>query len=149
VIAFALATLGLATLASADARARQPALDQYVPSLPGATGDQTPRLGGPASPAALPPALRARLRRQRDGGLLLRIATAPGLGAPSRASASRHGHGGGVPASGSDSAPAPGGSTFAAARDAVREPAVLALLGGMLLSMCALLGLALVQRRRG
>ncbi len=139
----ALAALGLGAVATDDSSAREPALDQYVPSLPSAAGNQAPRLGSPALPAALPPAVRARLLRQPDGVLLLRIATAPGLGAPPAARTRRHDG-----ASGRDAPAAADGSAFAAVRSAVREPALLALLGGILASACALLGIALAQRRR-
>ena len=144
--ALALAVLTLATVAPAVAVARESAFDQYVPSLPGAGGGQVPRLGGPTAPAALAPDARARLLRQPDGALLLRIATARGLGAPPPARARRRGPGGGAGDAGAASAA--DGSALAAVRGAVREPAVLALLGGMLASGCALLGLALAQRRR-
>jgi len=134
---------GLAAIAVPGAAARPPALDQYVPSLPGASGSGAPRLTAPARPAALPAALRARLARQPDGPLLLRIATAPGLGAP-RAARTRRAPGGGRVAA----AAPPNGSAAGAARDALHEPAVLALLAGMLLSAGVLLVLARMQRRR-
>jgi hypothetical protein len=138
------AALGLGVVAVTDASARQPALDQYVPSLPGAAGNQGPRLGGAARPEVLPAAVRARLAHQRDGSLLLRIATAPGLGAPADHSTRRPARGS-VAASASAS---PDGFVSGAVRAAAREPAVLALLGGVLLSTCVLLGLAHAQRRR-
>jgi hypothetical protein len=143
VLALALATLALGAAAVADASARQPALDQYVPSLPGASGNGAPRAGAPAQPGVLPAAVRTRLARQRDAALLLRIATAPGLGAPAPVRTPGHGAG---PAAGRASR-TPDGAALGALGAAVREPAVLALLAGMLLSAATLLGLAVAQRR--
>jgi hypothetical protein len=74
----------LLTILPHTALARDPAVDQYVESVPGPGGDRPagsePQPGG----AALPPAVREQIRSEGgdDAAALTNVASSPALGAP-------------------------------------------------------------------
>ena len=65
-----------------------PAVDQYVESLPSAEGDRAPGVGRGRGGAPLPPGVRRQLSRSSEQRLLERLATSSELGAPARGASS-------------------------------------------------------------
>src|SRR3954471_21562543 len=84
-LALTIAALGVAALpgaaAAQDFGNDQPALDEYVESLPIAEGNRPAGHHGAASP--LPSSTRRALATTPHGRLLERVATSPAAGAPS------------------------------------------------------------------
>jgi hypothetical protein len=84
----ALVLLTILPPAVAVAQVRDPAVDQYVESVPGAGGgDGTSEGGSPRDGSGLPPRVQSRIesRGGDDAAALEAVGTSPALGAPKRA----------------------------------------------------------------
>jgi hypothetical protein len=85
----ALPSAALAQTPQTNAPPGNSAIDEYLETVPGATGNQRPRSGGDPADATLTPAQRARVARRGPAGTALADAVDATAPAPSRAGESQ------------------------------------------------------------
>jgi hypothetical protein len=140
----ALVLLTILPPAGMAAPSRDPAVNQYVESVPGAGGDRAPGTEPRSGGDSLPPAVRSDIARSggEDAEALEAVASSPALGAPK---GDRNGNDDSGSRPGSDGPP----STLGAVTSATRGGggATGWLLASVALLTAALAGTALVRRR--
>jgi hypothetical protein len=144
--------MALPAVASASSDATSPSLDQYVESVPTATGDR-PEPGASGSQGGLPSSTERDIAQQggSDAPALEAVAGSPALGAPP---ASSNGGKGARPGAGNGRSAVPPATAAPSALDAATTAAsgddagaAPWLLAGMLLLTAVAAGVALARRR--
>ena len=141
----ALVLLTILPPAGMAAPSRDPAVDQYVESVPGAGGDRAPNSEPRSGGERLPSDVRSEIERSggEDAEALEAVASSPALGAPR---GDRDGNGGGGSRAASKAPPSTIDAVTSAAASGDSDAGGW-LLAGLALLTAALAGVALARRR--